>query len=365
MGSCELPSSSSLPSLSYGPGFVTIYESPPTPSLSVAERGSSLPYNITQLGKKKHSSLYHTTSNPKNPATASPLMESLDLPKSPLYDPSSPSRQQNTTPSKKVDLGKAQSPSYFTEKGCSSPQSSRRLWFPRRNKLPNIFTSTSPTSPKLISRSSGGRLMESLNLEQPLSRSLSNRSGESTRNSIGNSPDTNSEMDFETTFSDVGSIKSEYGDSDPTGPPPSSPISSQKSSPTHQPASTRLTTASSTRESQTTRDRRLYGLMEALSTDKKLSLAGRAAKRLTTQSHQRTKLSESSKAPLTISSPKGVTKAMRRPPGKKAAKGVFLLRYTGGEGAKEGYYREVTVDLPLTIKPTLIFNAFYVKTVKG
>ena len=66
-----------------------------------------------------------------------------------------------------------------------------------------------------------------------------------------------------------------------------------------------------------------------------------------------------------ISSPTGALKVRRQPPGKKEVKTVFLLRYTGGEGAKEGYYRELTVDLSYVIRPSLIFEDFAISPVKG
>ena len=50
---------------------------------------------------------------------------------------------------------------------------------------------------------------------------------------------------------------------------------------------------------------------------------------------------------------------------KKQLKMDFLLQYTGGEGAKEGYYREVLVDLHVSVRPALYFFDFSVIPVKG
>ena len=43
----------------------------------------------------------------------------------------------------------------------------------------------------------------------------------------------------------------------------------------------------------------------------------------------------------------------------------FLLQYTGGDGAKEGYYREVAEDLNVSVLPVLYFFNFSVFPVKG
>ncbi len=43
----------------------------------------------------------------------------------------------------------------------------------------------------------------------------------------------------------------------------------------------------------------------------------------------------------------------------------LLLQYTGGEGAKEGYYREVSMDLHVSVRPALYFFDFSVIPVKG
>lgn len=56
---------------------------------------------------------------------------------------------------------------------------------------------------------------------------------------------------------------------------------------------------------------------------------------------------------------------LRPRPGKKLVKTVFLMQYTGGEGAKEGYYREVSLELLCVVKPTLIFDEFVVTSIKG
>ena len=69
--------------------------------------------------------------------------------------------------------------------------------------------------------------------------------------------------------------------------------------------------------------------------------------------------------PVVISQPTGAQKMRRTPPGKKTIKVSFLMQYTGGEGAKEGYYREVPVDVTATVKPTLVFDDFSVSPVKG
>ena len=56
---------------------------------------------------------------------------------------------------------------------------------------------------------------------------------------------------------------------------------------------------------------------------------------------------------------------LRHRPGKKIVKTVFMMKYTGGEGAKEGYYREVTMELSSVVKPTLIFDEFVITSIKG
>ena len=56
---------------------------------------------------------------------------------------------------------------------------------------------------------------------------------------------------------------------------------------------------------------------------------------------------------------------LRPRPGKKLVKTVFLMQYTGGEGAKEGYYREVSLELSCVVKPTLIFDEFVITSIKG
>ena len=56
---------------------------------------------------------------------------------------------------------------------------------------------------------------------------------------------------------------------------------------------------------------------------------------------------------------------LRHRPGKKSVKTVFMMKYSGGEGAKEGYYREVTLELSSVVKPTLIFDEFVVTSTKG
>ena len=56
---------------------------------------------------------------------------------------------------------------------------------------------------------------------------------------------------------------------------------------------------------------------------------------------------------------------LRPRPGKKLVKTVFLMQYTGGEGAKEGYYREVSLELLCVVKPTLIFDEFVITSIKG
>ncbi len=61
--------------------------------------------------------------------------------------------------------------------------------------------------------------------------------------------------------------------------------------------------------------------------------------------------------------PKGIP--LNNVPQKKAVSLSFLLQYTGGEGAKEGYYREVTEDLSVTIQPALYLFDFSVVPVKG
>lgn len=66
-----------------------------------------------------------------------------------------------------------------------------------------------------------------------------------------------------------------------------------------------------------------------------------------------------------ISLPTTALKVRRQPPKKKKVVTTFLLQYTGGEGSKEGYYREVTVEMSNTIGPSLVFDEFSISAVKG
>ena len=66
-----------------------------------------------------------------------------------------------------------------------------------------------------------------------------------------------------------------------------------------------------------------------------------------------------------ISLPSEVRKIKRMPPKTKRTKAVFLLQYTGGLGASEGYYRELMLEVNVIIKPSLIFDEFGVTAVKG
>jgi hypothetical protein len=66
-----------------------------------------------------------------------------------------------------------------------------------------------------------------------------------------------------------------------------------------------------------------------------------------------------------ISPPTGAQKIRPQPPSRKTIKSLFCLQYTGGEGAKEGYYRELNIDLVNTIRPTLVFDDFSISAIKG
>ena len=347
VGSCEiLPSSYSSTSLNYGPGVVTIYESPR--NSPVIDKSASLSQNTARYKHpvvKKSASLHRSMHDPSQFST-SPLMESLDLPQ-PLASEPKPSPSQ----AKKFSTMRNHSP---VEKQASfSPQSSRRQWKPWRSKATAMAHSTPPSSPQTSIKSISGRLMDSLNLDQP--QNVPKQPSDSARNSIV-SPDTTSELDFDaTTFSDAASLKSEPGDIHPS---PSH--STLVNSPSHSASSSSVSksaTISAIRDSAAIKD--FTGL-----TDKMFTRVSRKATPV--QVGQRTRRTDSAKAALAISAPKGpLHKAVRRPPKVKPVKGVFLLQYTGGEGSKEGYYRQVTVDVSLTIKPTLIFYNFSVATIKG
>lgn len=321
--------------------------------------------------KKKASSLHRSMHDPShlNMLGSTPLMESLDLPEPPVID----NHKGHSPHSKKLLSPRSQS---AIEKPRSfSPQLTQRQWLPRRNKGTVAATSTPPPSPQMFSKNGSGRLMDSLNLDQPSnlptrSGNMSIRSNESANNSdTMGSPDTTSEMDFDDTF-DATSLKSDPGDVAP--PAPSSIPSSSSThflSPTHSssvPSSTKSATMSSTRDNVSQMERRFLNFAEPL-TDRLFSSDRRSSKRTAPShaGHRGAKRLDSNKAPLTISSPKGPLHKVHQAPGMKNAKGVFLLQYTGGEGAKEGYYRQVTVDVSLAIKPTLVFYDFSVATMKG
>ena len=67
-----------------------------------------------------------------------------------------------------------------------------------------------------------------------------------------------------------------------------------------------------------------------------------------------------------ISLPTGpLYKAVPHPPSRKKVVGQFVLQYTGGEGATEGYYRETATSVTVNIKPSLIFEQFDLRSVEG
>ena len=299
-----------------------------------------------QPAVKKSASLHRSMHDPSQFST-SPLMESLDLPQ-PIAS------EQPSSQAKKLPGVQNHSP--VENQASYSPRSSQRQWKPWRGKMTVVaHSSTPPSSPQTSIKNGGrsGRLMDSLNLDQP--QNMPKQPSDSARNSIV-SPDTTSELDFETTtFSDAVSLKSEPGDFHPS---PSH--SAQISSPSH-----------STSSSNVTKSATIAGFRDSAAlkdlTDRFTDKFSRVSRKVNTaQASQRTRRTDSGKATLAISSPKGpLHKAVRRPPKSKTAKGSFLLQYTGGEGSKEGYYRSVTVDVSLTVKPTLIFYNFSVATIKG
>ncbi len=75
------------------------------------------------------------------------------------------------------------------------------------------------------------------------------------------------------------------------------------------------------------------------------------------------------KGPLSkfdISHPTGpLYKAVPRPPTRKKIEATVALQYSGGEGGRAGYYREVTTTVTLTVRPSVIFHQVEVKPAPG
>ena len=296
----------------------------------------------------------------------SDLLESLDLPSVPPVR----SRTLETFNENHVEPLDENSELQIRHNSSSSPRSSKILKRLAGTKPPHsvqeLVKHTISSTPIEIP---DVRLVDSLNLEPPLSASLNAKKmadihlSPDIPASIENEvvSDTTSDIvDFDNMYTaDRVSIKSDPGgalsDTRSSSPTPSSP-----------------TIKSSTSSFFSLKDFKQTFLESNL--DKKhSSLKGSLRKRrvepqssLPTSTKPVTLKQQIHKIPpVVISQPTGAQKMRRAPPGKKTIKVSFLMQYTGGEGAKEGYYREVPVDVTATVKPTLVFDDFSVSAVKG
>lgn len=260
------------------------------------------------------------------------LLESLDL---------------STPPTAPIDIVKTDSsPQPHKVSTSDSPSNSTYL-------QPTKDVSASPKSyirksiKKLTSKHSQNsprhnRFMDSLNLEHVPSNGSKQVSIDVNPLSTQDSDD----IEFDAISNDRMSIKSDPGDAVgipfpiPASPPPSSPSSFSLKSATF-----------GSRES----DRK-----KVYSKESKRTKLGPAI------SLQYPKPSVAKEPSLPkISSPSEVRKIKRAPPKTKRTRAVFLLQYTGGLGASQGHYREVTLEVNVVIKPSLTFDEFGVTAVKG
>ena len=385
VGSCKiLPVGVHIhPSLAYDPARVLPLE---------GQRSLSRPFSTQEEGfnsiKRNSSSLYRQkrSSQPISPPTHSPLMESLDLSEPPKVSSSGSNNrvQQWATMGRNQTLGQPtserhqpvqQSPlhqlirSTGTGSNNSSPRSSGR------KKLLEIFKQSLPISPshaiaqQTSSHSPNVRLMDSLNLESALSEGLMSRS-EQNHGPVGISNFSRSgsagEMELDKVSCDKMSLKSDPGTSPSSElypvlgspSPPMLPTHSPKQ-PTHSPKQLSSTMPLSEPAVLASQERR------AFSTDRSSTSKPPRIKKSGPAAISRHRAVDGMRSVPLISPPTGpVVKAVRRPPERKLIKTTFLVQYTGGEGSKEGYYREVTMEIAMTIRPTVVFDAFFVSVVK-
>ena len=313
--------------------------------------------------KKMNSSYRKSKDDQFHDSPKSDLFESLDLPDHPSFSHQL-NRKQNIV-DKPTDLKPLEespvkrkllpsTPRNNTTSG--SPSSSVR--FKNRFKKPSD-TSSVPLKPSrpIPIHVPNDRLMDSLNLDFPLASDLRHKIDNNSRQSNLSDTTTDTISELDSPSSDKVSIKSDPGSSSPLPfsiptTPPTSPLPFQLRSSTLQ-------------TSIFAKDKRGNSMEE-----RKLGWSSHKKKRVTVQSSLPIQgksflASTLPKAPglPTIFSP--AERPKNHPPDRKKLNTVFLLQYTGGEGAKEGYYREVTVSLTLTIRPTLYFEDFGIAPVKG
>ena len=297
-------------------------------------------------------------------ANKSDLLESLDLPNiHPVR-----SRTLGRLNENHVEPLDENSELQIRHDSSSSPRSSKilkRLGTKSPHTVQELAKSTRSSSPIEIP---DVRLMDSLNLEQTLTASLNAKKMADTHLSPDMSTfvetdvvsDTTSDIvNFDMSTADRVSIKSDPGgalsDTISSSPTPSSP--SIKTS-TSSFFSLKELKPSFLESQQDKKHSSLKGLSKKKRVEPQSSLPT-SAKSVTLKA-QVNKI-----PPVVISQPTGAQKIRRAPPGKKTIKVSFLMQYTGGEGAKEGYYREVPVEVTATVKPTLVFDDFSVSAVKG
>ena len=237
---------------------------------------------------------------------------------------------------------------------------------PENTNLGGDTTPTLPIKPKSppIPIPDDRRLMDSLNLEFPLASDLkgsSNKSGKSRDSALSDSTtDTTSDtVDFDSLSGDRVSITSD----------PGVVLNMQgrgSTSPLFVKSATMSTSSKEKKQLTASRNNSIKRSGKQSSSLRKKPLTIQQS--LPPGSMPASKplvsglLQHASKlAPLFT--PKGVP--LDNVPQKRSVSLSFLLQYTGGEGAKEGYYREVTEDLSVTIQPALYLFDFSVVPVKG
>ena len=331
--------------------------------------------------KRNSSSLYRQkrSSQPVSPPTHSPLMESLDLSEPPkLSGGASSSRAQQWAmrgqmlghpTSERHHQPVQQSPlhqlirSPGTGTNNSSPRSSGR------KKLLEIFKQTFPTSPshaltqQTTSHSPDVRLVDSLNLELASSSndglvSRSEQNPSPAKHAVFSRSGSAGEMELDKLSCDKMSLKSDPGTIPSSESYPVLGSPSPPTLPTYTPKQLSNSMPVGDSSPVANQDRRVL-------TDKSGTSRNLRSKRSGPTTISRHRAVDGVRSIPLISPPTGpVVKAVRRPPERKLIKSTFLVQYTGGQGSKEGYYREVTMEIAMTVRPTLVFDAFYVSIVK-
>ena len=325
--------------------------------------GRSTSYLGSPSRRKKMNSSYRKSKDDQfHDSPKSDLFESLDLPDNPSFShrlKSIVDKQPDLKPLEESPVKRKLLARNNTTSG--SPSSSVR--FKNRFKKPSD-TSSIPLKPSkpIPIHVPNDRLMDSLNLDFPRASDLRRKIDNNSRQSILSDTTTDPISELDNQSSDKVSIKSDPGSSSPL------PFSIPTTPPTPPTSPQPFQLRSSTLQTSTSifaKDKRVHSLEEkkpGWSSHKKKRVAIQSSLPVQGKSFIASTLPKAPGVP-TIFSP--AKRPKKHPPDRKKLNTVFLLQYTGGEGAKEGYYREVTVSLTVTIRPTLYFEDFAIAPVKG